>query len=70
MVAKLYGYQSERRSHDTVRVAVGIIFYYPAFYYIKGNSPLTGELARLKGEAFAVREAAINKNCGFEFRAY
>lgn len=61
-VGQLAGKQSERAAHDATIVAVG----WPIF--LKGDTPLTGELSRLKGEAFAVQQAANNNNCGLDIR--
>jgi hypothetical protein len=70
VVAQLSGHQSHRATRDAVHMGVGLVVFWPSLFFIEGNSALTGELARLKGEAFAVQQAAINKNCGFEYRPY
>ncbi len=55
------GDQHNTANTDAVAVGVGIIFW-PAFLFLAGDDRAE-EFARLKGEADAVEQAAITKDC-------
>lgn len=49
---------------DTTATAVGVILFWPALFFIDGDSPQAQEYARLKGEFDALEQAGISKECG------
>jgi hypothetical protein len=52
---------------DAVAMGVGLILFWPALFFIDGDSPDAHEYGRLKGEYEALEKASIRKNCGYEF---
>lgn len=52
---------------DSAAMGVGLILFWPALFFIDGDSPQAQEYARLKGEYDAVEQAAIQKECGMSF---
>jgi len=67
--AEISGVQQKKASGDAVAMGVSLILFWPAIFFIKGKGATESEVARLKGEMEAVERAAIQKNCGFEFRS-
>jgi hypothetical protein len=55
--------QDSRADNDAVATGVGMVLFWPALFFIKGDDEHAGELARLKGEFDAVEQAAIEKRC-------
>lgn len=53
--------QTEESSKDATAVGVGLLLW-PAFFFLIGNDRKE-EVARLKGEADALEQAAIQKDC-------
>lgn len=56
------GQQSES-TKDAAAMGVGLVIFWPALFFMIGDDRKE-ELARLKGEAEAVEQAAIQKECG------
>lgn len=48
---------------DSAAMGVGLILFWPALFFIDGDSPQAQEYARLKGEFDALEQAAIQKDC-------
>ena len=48
---------------DSAAMGVGLILFWPALFFIDGDSPQAQEYARLKGEYDAIEQAAIQKEC-------
>ena len=67
-VAQVSGVQDQKASNDAVATGVAVVLFWPAAFMIGGNDQNTAELARLKGEFEAIEKAAIQKNCGIQFR--
>jgi hypothetical protein len=57
------GQQSKAASSDAALTAVSLILFWPAAFFISGDSATSAELARLKGETEAIRSAATRKGC-------
>lgn len=55
--------QDGRADSDAVATGVGMILFWPALFFIKGDDEHAGELARMKGEFNAIEQAAIEKRC-------
>lgn len=51
---------------DETAMAVGLILFWPALFFIDGDKPETYEYARMKGEMDAIEVASIQKECGFK----
>lgn len=64
----LAGAQDSKATNDAVATGVGIVLFWPALFFIKGDSQTAAELGRLRGEFDALDQAAIQKNCGLQFR--
>jgi hypothetical protein len=63
------GAQDKRRSHDAAMVGVGVVVFWPALLFTKGDGQETAELARLKGEMSAIKQEASAKRCAIRFRS-
>ena len=48
--AETAGVQDQKATNDKVAVGVGLIIFWPALLFAKGNDENTAELARLKGQ--------------------
>lgn len=57
------GRQQAKATSDATMTAISLLVFWPAAFFISGDGAAAGELARLKGEAQAVNEAAIAKGC-------
>ena len=65
--AEATGTQQKAATNDAVATGVAIVVFWPAAFFIKGNSANEAELARLKGEMEAIEKASIQKNCNLTF---
>lgn len=61
-VAEVTGVQGSTATGDAVAVGVGLVIFWPALFFIS-SSDREEELMRLKGEAEAVEQAIIQKDC-------
>ena len=66
--AQAAGTQDQKASNDKVAMGVGLIIFWPALLFTKGNDENTAELARLKGQMDAIEQASIKKRCGITFQ--
>lgn len=66
--AQASGQQDSQRSRDVAATAAAVIIFWPAAFFVGGNSGNTAELARLKGQMEAIESASIQKRCGITFR--
>ena len=58
------GGQIDRRAHnDKIAMGVGVVVFWPALLFVKGNGEQAAEYARLKGDNEALEHAAIAKHC-------
>ncbi|WP_457094921.1 hypothetical protein [Microvirga sp. P5_D2] len=62
------GAQDSKATNDAVATGVGVVLFWPALFFIKGEGASAAEVARLKGEMDAIEQASIKKRCGIEFR--
>jgi hypothetical protein len=62
------GAQDDKADKDAVVTAAAVVIFWPAAFLVGGDNQTTAELARLKGEFDAIEQAAIQKNCGLNFR--
>ncbi len=62
------GEQNSKATGDAVATGVGIVLFWPALFFIKGEGASATEVARLKGEMDAIEQASIRKNCDIQFQ--
>ena len=67
-VAEVTGVQSKKATGDAVVMGVGLVVFWPALFFIKGDGATEGEIARLKGEMETIEKVSIQKNCGIQFQ--
>ncbi len=68
--AEVTGTQQEKANNDAVAMGVGLVIFWPALFFVKGDNQTAGELARLRGELDAVQQAANAKGCGLMIQTY
>ena len=66
--AQAAGVQDEKSTNDKVAMGVGLIIFWPALLFTKGNDENTAELACLKGQMDAIEQASIQERCGIAFQ--
>jgi hypothetical protein len=66
--AQAAGVQDEKATNDKWAMGVGLIVFWPALLFTKGNDETTAELARLRGQMDAIEQASIRKRCGITFQ--
>ena len=64
----LYRTLKKRRQGDNVKMAVGLVVFWPVLFFLKGNNAKAAEFAQMKGEYEALRTTANGKSCGLQFR--
>jgi hypothetical protein len=62
------GAQDSKATGDAVATGVGVVLFWPALFFIKGEGASAAEVARLKGEMEAIEQASIQKRCSIQFR--
>ncbi len=62
------GAQSSKATTDAVAMTVGMVVFWPALFFLKGDGTTAAEVARLKGEMDAIEQASIRKKCGIQFQ--
>jgi hypothetical protein len=68
--AELTGTQTQKANNDAVAMGVGLVLFWPALFFIKGDKETAGELGRLKGELDAIQQASVANNCGITIQTY
>ncbi len=63
------GQQSAQQGRDAAAVAVGMVLFWPALFFVGGDKGNAAEIARLKGEMQAIEQANIAKGCGIKFQS-
>lgn len=66
--AQAVGAQDQKASNDAVATGVGVVLFWPALFFIKGDGGSAAEVANLKGQMQAIEEVSIQKRCNIEFR--
>lgn len=61
------GAQQKKADNDAVAVGVGVVIFWPALFFTKGDGATAAEVSRLKGEMRAIETASLKKNCGIRF---
>lgn len=62
-IGQAAGNVDERASSDRVRMGVGLVLFWPALFFVRGDGPEAQEYARLQGEHQALEQAYIQKDC-------
>ena len=62
-IAEVTGQQEKAANSDAALTAVTLVLFWPAVFFV-GRGDKAAELGRLKGEADALRSAAIRNGCG------
>jgi len=61
---ELYGQLDKTASNDAAQMAVGMVLFWPALFFLEGgDGPEAAEYTRLKGEREALEQVAIQKHC-------
>lgn len=66
--AQLSGVQDDKADEDALLTAAAIVVFWPAAFFIGGNSENAAQLARIKGEFEAIEQVSIQKNCVTKFK--
>lgn len=63
--SELHGSLQKTASNDNAQMAVGMILFWPALFFLEGgDGPEAAEYGRIKGEKDALERVAIRKECG------
>jgi len=62
-VSELTGQIDERASGDKTTMAVALVLFWPAAFFLGNNEAQNAELSKLKGESEALQQASIEKKC-------
>lgn len=63
---ELYGTLKKEAGKDTAQMAVGLVLFWPALFFLEGgDGPQAAEYSRLKGEYEALQTASTQKKCSF-----
>lgn len=60
--------QDKKASNDAVATGVGMVLFWPALFFIKGDGAQAAEVARLKGEITAIQQASNAKSCNIQIK--
>lgn len=61
------GVQDQKATGDAVAMTVGMVVFWPALFFMKGDGAQAAEVGRLKGEMQAIESASLANNCGIAF---
>jgi len=62
-VQSMHAKLDEKESDDSAKMAVGLILFWPALFFLDGDEDGAIEYKRLMGESEAVHQAAVAKKC-------
>ena len=62
-VQSMHSKLAEKESDDSAKMAVGLILFWPALFFLDGDEDGAIEYKRLMGESEAVHQAAVAKKC-------
>lgn len=60
--------QDRKATNDAIATGVGVVLFWPALFFIKGDAASAQEIAQLKGDMDAIEQANIKKKCGLKFQ--
>lgn len=61
------GKQEQNRSRDAAVTGVGLVLFWPALFFMKGDGADAADVARMKGEMQAIEQVNRTKKCGITF---
>lgn len=62
--SELFGQLDDERSSDEAEMAIGLILFWPALFFLEGgDGAQAAEYGRLRGEVDALEQVAIMKKC-------
>ena len=60
----VYNQVKKLSDDDAIQTGVGLVLFWPALFFLEGgDGPQAAEFSRLKGEANAIEQAAVAKEC-------
>jgi hypothetical protein len=62
------GAQDKKAQNDAVATGVGLVLFWPALFFIKGDTEGSAEVASLKGQMEALELMSTRKSCGITFQ--
>ena len=62
-LVEVTGAQDQAASSDTTNMTVSMILFWPALFFLEGDTGREAELGRLKGDLDAIEQVAVQKNC-------
>ncbi|WP_199221278.1 hypothetical protein [Maritimibacter sp. 55A14] len=65
---RMMGVQDKKARNDKTAMGVGLVLFWPALFFLKGDAETASEVARLKGQMEALEQASIRKTCGIVFK--
>lgn len=65
--AQANGQQDKNRGQDAAMTTVGLVLFWPALFFMKGDGAAAADVARMKGEMQAIEQVNRVKNCGIKF---
>jgi len=65
-ITSLGGQVDKTASNDAAQMGIGLVLFWPALFFLDGDTPQAAEYARLRGEFDALEKAGIKKDCGIE----
>lgn len=66
--AQAIGAQQKKANNDSVAMGVGLIVFWPALFFMKGNGADANQVAQLKGQMQAIQTVSDAKHCGITFQ--
>ncbi len=68
-VQSMHAKLDEKESDDSAKMAIGLILFWPALFFLDGDEDGAIEYKRLMGESEAVHQAAVAKKCDLRLLA-
>lgn len=62
------GAQEKKANGDKVAMGVGLIIFWPALFFMKGDGADANQVAQLKGQMNAIQAVNDAKHCGIQFQ--
>lgn len=60
---ELGGAIDRRATNDKIAMGVGVVLFWPALFFVKGDGPEAGEYARLKGQHDSIQQVSTMRGC-------
>ncbi len=67
--AQAIGVQQQKANSDAAMTGVGVIIFWPALFFLKGNGADAANVGQLKGQMQAIQAVSDAKHCGISFQA-